>query len=83
MSPEETALALVRATLEAPGTVTDTVLIQAVLSSDDPQQHHLDTTKSLMRMVAALLDLMGSHNTDQALLLLAGIEAAYKIEGTN
>lgn len=83
MSPEETALALVRATLEAPGTVTDTVLIQAVLASDDPQQHHLDTTKSLMRITAALLDLMAMHRTDQALLLLAGIEAAYKIEGTN
>lgn len=83
MIAEHTALALVRATLEAPGTVTDTVLIGAVMGSEDPQQHHLDTTKALMRISAGLLNLMGGNNSQKALNILGSIEAAYQTEGTD
>ncbi|KQQ89455.1 hypothetical protein [Arthrobacter sp. Leaf137] len=81
MTPEDTALALLRATLEAPGTVTDTVLIEAVMVSADPQQHHLDTTKSLMRFCAGLLNLMGRNDPRIALNILESIETAYKTQG--
>ncbi|MDQ0922486.1 hypothetical protein QF038_000994 [Pseudarthrobacter sp. W1I19] len=81
MTPEDTAIALLRATLEAPGTVTDTVLIEAVMVSEDPQQHHLDTTKSLMRFCAGLLNLMGGNRPQVALNILESIESAYKTQG--
>lgn len=83
MTPEDTALALVRATLNAPGAVTDTDLIEAVMASEDPQQHHLDTTKSLMRFCAGLLNLMGGNNPQVALNILESIETAYKTQGQN
>ena len=83
MNAEQTALALVRSTLTATGSVTDTVLIEAVMGSEDPQQHHLDTTKALMRISAGLLNLMGGNNPDIALNILGSIEAAYQTEGTN
>jgi hypothetical protein len=82
MTPEDTALALLRATLEAPGTVTDTFLIEAVMVSEDPQQHHLDTTKSLVRFCAGLLNLMGG-NPQVALNILQSIETAYQTQETN
>lgn len=83
MTPEDTALALVRATLNAPGTVTDTALIEAVMVSEDPQQHHLDTTKSLMRFCAGLLNLMGGNNPQIALNILGSIETAYQAQQEN
>jgi len=81
VTPEDTALALIRATLGAPGTVTDTVLIEAVMASQDPQQHHLDTTKSLVRFCAGLLNLMAGNKPEVALNILTSIETAYQTEG--
>lgn len=83
MSAEDTALALIRATLAAPGTVTDTVLIEAVMVSEDPQQHHLETTKSLVRFCVGLLNLMGGNKPQVALNILESIETAYKTQGKN
>lgn len=82
MSAEQSALALVRMSLEAPGTVTDTVLIGAAMNSDDPQQHHLDITKSLMRFVAGLLNVAGRYETAEALRILTTIEHEYQTEST-
>jgi len=78
VTAEDTALALVRATIAAPGTVTDTTLIEAVMASDDPQQHHLDTTKSLMRFCAGLLNLMANNRHEVALNILESIATAYE-----
>lgn len=77
MSAELTALALVRQTITAPGTVSDTVLMEAAMGSDDPLQHQLDITNALVRTVGALLNIAGG-TPERALTLLNSIETEYK-----
>ncbi|MEJ1193047.1 hypothetical protein [Pseudarthrobacter sp. CCNWLW207] len=80
MSPELTALALVRQILEAPGTITDSLLMEAAMGAADPLQHQLDITRSLIRIIGALLNIAGGTN-ERALIILSSIEAEYQTEG--
>ena len=77
MPPEETALALVRSALEDRESITDVALMTAAMGSEDPLQHQIDITRSLVRMIASLLEVAGGGDVEKALIIHEAIATNY------
>jgi hypothetical protein len=78
MTPDEkAALALIGQTIAAPGSVTDIDILNEAMKNDDPQQGLLDITRSLIRISAGLMEVLGGMTPGGSIAILGSVTTAY------